>query len=433
MRNFEKFLDDKISLNDAQRLILSAGLSYVNESVSGTDEALDYAKLCFSLLKTPSDDIRRELDFVQALPVLESYGVKELPTRLRLYVDKSRLVDDVFEKNPFVYKEIKNISSLCRLLRVPNDVVDDARSYALMKCAEIALQKKDYSICSSYCKEIMSSDFVQAWPVCRSLGVDEDFKDKRTKNDLLKFSLAHCGANDLESTLSSFVRSKSELMVEKCFETANASASLNDDANSYFDENFSDDDDRQRKIPFVDVRLDSMYSDPRTFVETNEATLDDDRIVKLIDFVHVLTSERSKIDVGTLEKFYFELARRSLTLNSMFSCGILLNMNDWKVIERCMSNFSWSPTLVELVAYLVSLMFVRNFAPKNLPFLSIPPRNLIAVAPHLISTDERKSSEFVQIMNKLKLNMDSYQQNLLLNQLPEGIKMFLFSSVFTGK
>lgn len=415
-------LANKLPFPDAQRLVLNAGLSYVNESVSSSDDALEYAKICFTLFKTPSDEIRKEFDFVKALPILESYGVRELPTRLRLYVDKSRLIDEIFAKNPLVYKEIERIEVLSRYLRVD----DDPAAFALIKCAENALISKDYIICAKFCDRIVDSNLVRGWSVCRQLALDdgENFNDKRSKCDLIQFCMAYCNGDDLEAILNAYVRCKNELMLDH-FTKIGVSTTITGEENRLFDRKQrkkSVEDIKKLELFNDDVRLDPFYIHPSCFYAEKSEKLASDygKIMDLVDFTCVLTSNRSKIDVQTLEKFYFAIARRSLAVNTNFAAAILLNSHDRRFIDNCMASFKSSSIIVELMAYLISLTFVYNSVDNVSKFLSLKPRDLISLT-FFLCKNQNDVDEYLRILNEWKLRLDNFQQNFLLDQLPEGV------------
>lgn len=147
-----------------------------------------------------------------------------MPTRLRLYVDKNRLVDEILKNNRQAYKDLIKMTSLCRFLRIPLEGAGGANKsvvYALTVCARSALDVDDFGTCSTYCNELLSmmssskDDDDAVWRIFRTLATNERFRDKSTKRDFLQVCLSRCRDDELVSTLTDYVRMKNELVLER--------------------------------------------------------------------------------------------------------------------------------------------------------------------------------------------------------------------------
>lgn len=73
-------ISDEHNLELGQKLFKEAGGLYVSEAMHCTDPVLDLAKLCLKLAPNKVD-VQSDLDFVEALSLLDKCGIKDMPVK----------------------------------------------------------------------------------------------------------------------------------------------------------------------------------------------------------------------------------------------------------------------------------------------------------------------------------------------------------------
>lgn len=80
----------KLSLAASQQLVLRAAREYVDSAKAYSDHCIGLAKACLALLNETAgqnldpdvaSEVRKELDLIQALPLLNKLGVDMLPAQ----------------------------------------------------------------------------------------------------------------------------------------------------------------------------------------------------------------------------------------------------------------------------------------------------------------------------------------------------------------
>uniref|UniRef100_A0A915J3M5 Sec39 domain-containing protein n=1 Tax=Romanomermis culicivorax TaxID=13658 RepID=A0A915J3M5_ROMCU len=208
---------DKLTFCESLELILHCGLSYINESVNAEDKALLYAKQCFKLIRQDNVElIKKELDFLDALQLLNSYGIKDLPFKLHLLENKSQLIDRIFGNDQSAYKDLSNLTSICRLLRIVGHDEKEIRIYVLRRCADQALERQDQTICCEYCRKLIDLGDSCSWTVCQGLSKNLSLRSNSTfRLELLRFCLLNCGSDSLMDVLADYLRAMNDQGVKE--------------------------------------------------------------------------------------------------------------------------------------------------------------------------------------------------------------------------
>ncbi|KAH9370701.1 hypothetical protein HPB48_013992 [Haemaphysalis longicornis] len=85
-------------------LVLSAAREYVDSAASHTDPCIPLARACLQILDSRLPEVKAELDFLSALPLLSQFKVGTLPVQAR-HCDKMELVRQALLQTPKAYKQ----------------------------------------------------------------------------------------------------------------------------------------------------------------------------------------------------------------------------------------------------------------------------------------------------------------------------------------
>ncbi|XP_028652676.1 NBAS subunit of NRZ tethering complex [Erpetoichthys calabaricus] len=212
---FRSKVHSKVSYEKSVELVLAAASEYFNSSTSLTDDCMELARCCLQLIKDCPPVIKEELDLISALTHLEEFGVKILPLQVRMRVDRLSLIKECLTTSQMAYKQSTKLLGLADLLRVAGDNLLERKGQVLTLLAEQSLHVQDYKAANSYCQELMSTGYNEAWQVCSQLGQCESFQDLRTRQELMSFALTHCPASVIQSLLAASSSLQTQILYQK--------------------------------------------------------------------------------------------------------------------------------------------------------------------------------------------------------------------------
>nr|XP_061806612.1 NBAS subunit of NRZ tethering complex-like [Nerophis lumbriciformis] len=192
----------KVAYDKSVELVLAAAREYFNSSTALTDPCMGLARACLQLISDRPPAVQEELDLIDALGLLEDFGVNILPLQVRLRSERLSLVEEGVASCSSAYKQSTTMLSLASLLRVAGDDEATRKGQVLTLLAEQALQCLDFKASYIHCQDLMAAGYSPAWDVCSLLGQCEGFDDWEGRRQLLAFSLAHCPPDRIQSLLA---------------------------------------------------------------------------------------------------------------------------------------------------------------------------------------------------------------------------------------
>ena len=101
---------DRVTYARAVELVLSAASEYFNSSANLADSNMDLARACLRLIKHKDAAVSRELDLIEALALLDGFGVKVLPLQVRMCADRAEMVQMALQAKTHTYKNLPRVS-----------------------------------------------------------------------------------------------------------------------------------------------------------------------------------------------------------------------------------------------------------------------------------------------------------------------------------
>ncbi|XP_031558111.1 neuroblastoma-amplified sequence-like isoform X2 [Actinia tenebrosa] len=193
----------RIPYRQSVELVLEASREYYNSSNDLSDSAMELARTCLNLFEERPVQIQEEFNLVEALSLLNDFGIQVLPLEVRLCDDKLGLVQKALESSLDAYKKTQKILSLASLLQVSGSEEQTRKGRVLILVAEAALAKSDFTAAYGICQQLMKEGYHSAWRVCRAVGENEDYKDLIARQSLLSFALTHCSPDVIETLINS--------------------------------------------------------------------------------------------------------------------------------------------------------------------------------------------------------------------------------------
>ncbi|XP_022671603.1 neuroblastoma-amplified sequence-like isoform X2 [Varroa destructor] len=195
----------RLSPTISHRLVLHAACDYVDSATSSNDPSVSLATACLSLigdtdLKDLGEDIKREvqkeLDLIQALPLLSKLGVQSLPIYIRS-ADKMKLIQEALVCNKTNYRSFNKINQLAQYLGVYKEEGPTAVGTILSMVAEIAQREGDLNTALSLCQRIVHGEHVSGWKACARLASCDDLKRFDERQKLIDFCVVHAPSQHL--------------------------------------------------------------------------------------------------------------------------------------------------------------------------------------------------------------------------------------------
>ncbi|XP_064475792.1 NBAS subunit of NRZ tethering complex-like [Ornithodoros turicata] len=183
------------------KLALGAACEYVDSAASHTDPCLAFAKTCLLIMEGNNAEIRRELDFIEALPLLHQFKITTLPVQVR-HQDKLDLIREALQLTPQSYRQQLKFLKLAALLHLHGDDKKKCRGTVLSLLADAAVVDCDYKLGYEICCKIVNEGHSEGWKICRMLGSCVEFENLEGRHKLLSFALCHCPDIAMESLLS---------------------------------------------------------------------------------------------------------------------------------------------------------------------------------------------------------------------------------------
>lgn len=423
---------DKLNLAASQHLTKLSGLAYIDESVNCKDATIDLAKLCFNMAPQKKD-VQPELDFLSALPLLEKCGVKDLPLRLKMYVDKQPLVERALDENveKSTYRDLALITKLCQLLRVPSGNPENYESFALQLCAERALKQDDLQTCQTCCKKLVEKKSRDSWQICYSLAQHPDFDNSTEALELVRFCLGSCDTKDLSSVLNSCKQMKARIRIMKHRQSPLIK-----------DEEFDIESDSTKsctKPSRKNYNSDQLCGDWFTSFKKDDLPKHElDEILELAQLIEQSINEHDhKIDNDALNQLIVKLADTAFhTLPSYSTCLLCLvdPSQFYQYVEFYLSNPLLTKHDVQLLTVAVSLRFLKHQNP-NLTFESLTSlslREMLSISQNLAKkmenrevndNDDDDSAEldcFKSTLTMCNAKMNKLDKSRMLIDLPKG-------------
>ncbi|KAL3201601.1 hypothetical protein MRX96_012628 [Rhipicephalus microplus] len=172
-------------------LVLSAAREYVDSAASHMDSCIPLARACLQILDNRLPEVKAELDFLSALPLLSQFKVPALPIQARL-CDKMELIREALNHTPNAYKQSDKMLKLAELLHLYGEDTARREGAVLSLLANVALEDADYKHCYEVCQKLMAGYHSEGWKICQSLGECTEFNDLAARQKLLAFSLCYC-------------------------------------------------------------------------------------------------------------------------------------------------------------------------------------------------------------------------------------------------
>lgn len=338
----------RLSYDSAVDLIAQAAEAYVNEAEDARDESLNYARKCLSLLENPPDKLVREREFIDALPLLEHFDVRDVPARLRLYKNPVRLVEEVFMRKSTAYDEYEKLLRLCKLLRVPIADRNEPNSLLIM-CARQSLMRKDAAACVKFCREIVASNCSSGWRVCwdacNELCTTPSF-NADIRQRLLVFCLSHCDAAHLEPILNSLRGLKAE-QLKKDFDLK---AKTRMDEGPWLTSLWNEIKSQDEPDPVSEWRTDPIYLDATDYDTDNEAQSISEQGATLINFLrYLLLTEEA--DATMLDQVQAAIGAHTMAAQTYYAMATLIGVKNDEVCEKALRTIPPSPLVTELAMY----------------------------------------------------------------------------------
>lgn len=176
-------------------LIHECAVDYVNSADSVNDHLIEVAKNCLKLAPESSKMIQDELNFIQALQILnQEFDLQLLPVQIRLFPEpKIDIIITALKSFPKAYKKVNTLLKLGELFEVyagKEQAFRDSKILSLI--GNFAIKNQDYKECYFICKIIMDKEYPLGWEICRKLALTDEFNDREAKYKLLSYALAFC-------------------------------------------------------------------------------------------------------------------------------------------------------------------------------------------------------------------------------------------------
>ncbi|XP_065291612.1 NBAS subunit of NRZ tethering complex-like [Dermacentor albipictus] len=172
-------------------LVLSAAREYVDSAASHSDSCIPLARACLQILDSRLPEVKAELDFLSALPLLSQFKVAALPVQAR-HCDKMELVREALHQTPNAYKQSSKVLKLAELLHLYGEDTARREGAVLSLLANVAFEDADYKHCYEVCQKLMAGYHSEGWKICQNLGECTEFTDLAARQKLLAFSLCYC-------------------------------------------------------------------------------------------------------------------------------------------------------------------------------------------------------------------------------------------------
>ncbi|XP_077515994.1 NBAS subunit of NRZ tethering complex-like isoform X2 [Amblyomma americanum] len=172
-------------------LVLSASREYVDSAASHSDSCIPLARACLHILDSRLPEVKAELDFLSALPLLNQFKVGALPVQAH-HCDKMELVREALCQTPHAYKQPSKVLKLAELLHLYGEDTARREGAVLSLLADAAFEDSDYKQCHEICEKLMAGSHSEGWKICQSLGECAEFLDVVARQKLLAFSLCYC-------------------------------------------------------------------------------------------------------------------------------------------------------------------------------------------------------------------------------------------------
>lgn len=181
-------------------LVLSAAREYVDSAASHSDSCIPLARACLQILDSRLPEVKAELDFLSALPLLSQFKVAALPVQAR-HCDKMELVREALKQTPNAYKQSSKVLKLAELLHLYGEDTARREGAVLSLLANVALEDADYKHCYEVCQKLMAGYHSEGWKICQNLGECTEFADLAARQKLLAFSLCYCPDTAVDNLL----------------------------------------------------------------------------------------------------------------------------------------------------------------------------------------------------------------------------------------
>ena len=197
-------------------LIHECAADYVNKAESVNDNVIEVAKNCLKLAPQNSKLIQDELNFIQALQILnQEFDLQLLPVQIRLFPEpKIDIIINALKSFPKAYKKVSTLLKLGELFEVyagKEQAFRDSKILSLI--GDSAIKNQDYKECYFICKIIMDKEYPLGWEICRKLALTDEFYDREAKHRLLSYALAFCAddGNEISCIVDEIKRLKISL------------------------------------------------------------------------------------------------------------------------------------------------------------------------------------------------------------------------------
>ncbi|CAH2049903.1 unnamed protein product, partial [Iphiclides podalirius] len=188
------------------QLVLAASAEYFNSASSIADPALDLARCCLILIEDEHEDIRRELDFNDALKILTTFNLKILPIQFRLCGNKMSLIEECLKLNQNAYLASHKLLKLAKLLRIAGDDEQTREGMVLQRVCEEALDAGPRGAAAAVgaARRLAALRHAPAAPLLAAVARHPPARahaDRHARRALLAASAAHCHAAQLDGVL----------------------------------------------------------------------------------------------------------------------------------------------------------------------------------------------------------------------------------------
>ncbi|XP_013176850.1 PREDICTED: neuroblastoma-amplified sequence-like [Papilio xuthus] len=186
------------------QLVIDSSKEYFNSASSLTDPALELAKCCLSLIEDENEDIKKELDLISSLSLLNSFGLTILPIQVRLCEDRMLLIKECLTLNRNAYLASHKLLNLAKLLRIAGDDEITREGMVLQLVGEQALGAGGGggAACAAAARRLAALRYAPAAPLladaAKRAHAHADLNERRA---LLAAAAAHAAPADLEAVL----------------------------------------------------------------------------------------------------------------------------------------------------------------------------------------------------------------------------------------
>lgn len=193
-----------LTWEESHEVVLRAAQFYFNAASSFVSEEMYLARTCLNLLQPPPPAVQKEYNLIAALGILDDFHYDILPTKLRIWEDKTQLVINILDSGPRMHRYYSKIEKLMQLLEVSSIADADGiipQYEVLVHTADIALKDDDWCVCEQLCYKIVQLRYQSGWKVCYKLASVRSFTNLVSREVLIAFALSICPNSQIESVL----------------------------------------------------------------------------------------------------------------------------------------------------------------------------------------------------------------------------------------